>query len=416
MKPYDVLIIGAGPAGIAAAIQAGRAGSSCAVVEKNGMPGGAITAAGIAAPGLFAVAGKQIIAGIGWELVAKSLRECGEPEPDLTQWDPVFWKNQIAISPVVFAAVCDREMLESGVEILYHTMLGALKDEGSFWRVTLCAKEGLYEVAAEIVIDCTGDANAVALAGYETVEPPKCQPGTYSVRLSGTKGLRTEAELAAIFADECRKGTVRASDLGWSKGCSTLFYDRNGVNGNHIAIERAYTSEGRTRAEIKGRAAVLRAYRFGKRHGGAADLRMDLAASECGIRESRTILGETIVTDADYRSGRRFPDALSYAWYPMDRHEFDSVDARPLDPEMIPTVPRGALLPKGARRIAAAGRIISAEPGAIAGLRIQAVCFATGQACGAMAHLAVSRGQEMKDLPLSEIRKLLEAHAAIVPD
>ena len=416
MKHYDVLVIGAGPAGIAAAIQAGRAGSTCAVVEKNGMPGGAITAAGIAAPGLFAVAGKQIIAGIGWELAVKSLRECGMPEPDLTQWDPVFWKNQIDINPVVFAAVCDREMLEAGVEILYHTMPGALKNEETFWRVTLCGKEGLYDVAANILIDCTGDANAVSLAGCETVEPPQCQPGTYSVRLSGTKSTRSEEELAEIFARECRKGSVRPSDLGWSKGFSTLFYERSGINGNHIAIQRAYTSEGRTRAEIEGRASVLRAYRFGKLQGGCTDLQMDFASWECGIRESRTIVGETRVTDDDYRSGRRFPDALCYAWYPMDRHEFDFINARPLDPKVIPTVPRGALLPKGARRIAAAGRIISAEEGAIAGLRVQAVCFATGQACGAMAHLAVSRGQEMKDLPLADIRQLLRTHGAIVPN
>ena len=90
MKHYDVLVIGAGLAGIAAAIQSGSAGSTCAVVEKNGMPGGTITAAGIAVPGLCAVAGRKIIAGIGWELVEKRLRECGTPEPDLTQWDPVF--------------------------------------------------------------------------------------------------------------------------------------------------------------------------------------------------------------------------------------------------------------------------------------------------------------------------------------
>lgn len=416
MKHYNVLVIGAGPAGIAAAIQAARSGSACAVVEKNGMPGGTITAAGIASPGLFAVAGRRIIAGIGWELVEKTLRECGSPKPDLTRWDPVFWKNQIDIDPVVFAAVCDREMIDAGVELLYHTMLGALENDNNRWRVTLCGKEGLYDVTADIVIDCTGDGNAAALAGCRMVDPPCCQPGTYSVRLSGTAGLRPETELAGIFAEECRRDAVRASDLGWCKGYSTLFYSRGGVNGNHIAVDRVYSSRGRTNAEVEGRAAVLRAYRFLKQHGGCKDLQMSFAASECGIRESRTILGETTVSDMDYRSGRLFPDALCYAWYPMDRHEADSVNAEPLDPKVIPTVPRGALLPKNSSRIAAAGRIISAEPGAGAGLRIQAVCFATGQACGAMAHLAASSRREMKELPLSDIRDLLRKHGAIVPD
>ncbi|MBQ8753526.1 MAG: FAD-dependent oxidoreductase, partial [Lentisphaeria bacterium] len=130
VKKYDVIVIGGGAAGVAAAIRAGRDGVRCALIEKNGIPGGTITACGIAAPGLFAVNGKQIISGIGWELVCKALAETGTPPPDLSRWDEVFWRNQIDINPVIFSAVCDQELLAANVDIHYHTMLGALKDEG----------------------------------------------------------------------------------------------------------------------------------------------------------------------------------------------------------------------------------------------------------------------------------------------
>ncbi len=139
IRHCDVLVIGAGPAGIAAAIQSARAGSDCVLVEKNGMPGGAITAAGIASPGLFAVAGRQIIGGIGWELVTKTRRECGERTPDLSCWDPVFWKNEVPINPLVFAAVCEREMLAAGVDLRYHTMPATLSFKKNEWLAGLCA-------------------------------------------------------------------------------------------------------------------------------------------------------------------------------------------------------------------------------------------------------------------------------------
>ena len=414
-KHCDVLVIGAGPAGIAASIQAARAGSRCILAEKNGMPGGTITAAGISTPGLFAVEGRQIIGGIGWELITKTRQECGETIPDLSLWDPVFWKNEVRINPLVFAAVCDREMTAAGIDLRYHTMLGALVFEADKWKAKLCGKEGLYDVEAEVVIDCTGDANAVAIAGLETVIPDVCQPATYSVHLSGTEGFRQRKELALTFEEQCKQGAIRPSDLGWGTGYSTLFIERRGVNANHVAADRAYESKGRTRAEIEGRASVLRAWHFLRQYGDCPDLKLDFAGSECGIRESRTIRGETSVSDKDYQDGRIFPDALCYGWYPMDRHEFDRINAIPLETTVFPTVPRGAMLPRRSRRIAAAGRIIDAAPGAIAGLRVQAVCFATGQACGAMAHLTASSGVEIRDLPLEKIRKLLRRHGAIVP-
>ena len=400
MIQYDVIVIGGGAAGIAAAIRAGRDGVRCALIEKNGIPGGTITACGIAAPGLFAVKGKQIISGIAWELVCKTLAEADLPPPDLSHWDEIFWHNQIEINPLIFAAVCDRELLAANVDIRYHTMLGALKDEGDFWRVTLCGKQGIFEVTSSIVIDCTGDANATSIAGYETITPETCQPGTYSVLLENVRDTGFSEEFNQLFEKENAENRIFPSDVGWSSGYSSLFLERRGINANHICNINAYSSEERTKAEIAGRAAVLRAFRFYKGQKGLENLNLRSVAFEGGIRESRVIRGEYIITDEDYSSGRIFADAVCRAWYPMDRHENDRIDAKKIGEDVIPTIPRRALLPVGSRRFAAAGRIISSTGGANAGLRVQAVCMATGEVCGAMASWAVKSNIDMRDVPL----------------
>ena len=403
VKKYDVIVIGGGAAGVAAAIRAGRDGVRCALIEKNGIPGGTITACGIAAPGLFAVNGKQIISGIGWELVCKALAETGTPPPDLSRWDEVFWRNQIDINPVIFSAVCDQELLAANVDIHYHTMLGALKDEGDCWRVTLCGKEGLFEVKSSIVIDCTGDANATSVAGYDTITPDVCQPGTYSVFLENVENTGTSEEFEEAFQKECAENRLQPADVGWASGYSTLFLERRGVNANHVCGINAYSSANRTQAEIAGRAAVLRAYRFYRGRKGLENLKLHSVAFECGIRESRVIRGEYVITDEDYASGRVFEDAVCRAWYPMDMHEDDHINAKKIGLDIIPTVPRRALIPAGSHRFAAAGRIISATRGASAGLRVQAVCMATGEVCGAMAALSAKSGVDMRDVPLENL-------------
>ena len=165
-ESFDVLVVGAGAAGITAALQAARAGAAVCLVEKNGIPGGTMTVSGIHYPGIFNAWGRQVIAGIGWELVAKTLETMGRPMPDFSRADMTrHWEHQIPLDPVIFAAIVDRELLAAGVTIKYHTMLGALSGEESGWAVTLCGRDGLYEVKSKVVADCSGDANAAKLAG-----------------------------------------------------------------------------------------------------------------------------------------------------------------------------------------------------------------------------------------------------------
>ena len=159
---FDILVAGAGTAGVCAAIQAARAGASVCLVEKNGIPGGTITAAGIAYPGIFHAWGKQVIAGIGWELVERTRQESRDPLPNLCDTNlNEHWRYQVQIDPVIFAALCDEEFEKAGVTVKYHTMIGAAETAADGVGLTLCGKDGLYPVFARRVIDCTGDAGTL---------------------------------------------------------------------------------------------------------------------------------------------------------------------------------------------------------------------------------------------------------------
>lgn len=164
--PYDVIVIGGGTAGVIAAIQAGRAGARTLLVEKSGMLGGTMTLGGVSAPGIFFAWKKQIIAGIGWELVTRCLREAGQSLPGaVLDFDLPYWRHHISIDGAVLTALCDEAVVESGAEILFHAMIaGVVPAEVGHWVVTLCTKTGLSTRTAKVLIDATGDANATALA------------------------------------------------------------------------------------------------------------------------------------------------------------------------------------------------------------------------------------------------------------
>jgi len=119
---YDVIVVGGGTAGVVAAIQAGRAGASTLLVEKNAMLGGTMTIGGINAPAHFFAWGKQVVGGIGGELVRKTLEETGQPipTPEPTR-DHVHWDG-VHMDISIYAALCDAAVLAAGIDLLFHAI------------------------------------------------------------------------------------------------------------------------------------------------------------------------------------------------------------------------------------------------------------------------------------------------------
>lgn len=416
MRNYDIVIVGGGTAGVVAAIQAARAGAASLLVEKEGVLGGTMIAAAVNAPASFMAWDRQVIAGIGWELVRRTLEETGHGVSEALVAKSPAGIRHVTIDRAVFAALADEAVLTAGATLLLHTMLASARLDGDAWRLELCTKTGLLPVEARVLIDCTGDANAVTLAGLEVERPAALQPGTLVMQFDGYDPAKLDfAAIQAAFDKEVAHGRLNRGDTGWHNGSVEPLLRWRGGNCVHVHGIDGRTSEGKTAAEVEARRVLLRLVRFFRAQPGLGDFHVTFFATECGIRETVTIRGRATITAADYESGRMWDDAICYSHYAIDMHEEHGLTYRALKPGTHPTLPYGALVPAGSRRLLAAGRCISGDREAYSAYRVAATCMAVGQAAGAAAALACRLNCDVADVPLGELRSLLAEHGAIVP-
>ncbi|PTY01995.1 FAD-dependent oxidoreductase [Verrucomicrobia bacterium LW23] len=429
---YDVIVVGGGSAGICAAVQAARAGAHTLLLEKSGILGGTTVLAGVNFPGLFHAWGKQVIAGIGWELTHAAVREMGQSLPDFSQYKTLkHWQMQIPVDKAVYAALADELVVNSGVDLQLHTMVGEVvyqrtyttadgeKENLTPWYLITCGKEGMRRVRTRTLIDCTGDANIIRMAGYPLRRSTLRQPGTLVMDTPVFDYDKLDWEvIEANFRAAVEAGTMLATDFHRTGNPVKSFLHSRGRNSMHVVDIDGETSAGKTTADLKARAAMLRIIRFLRAQPGLEDFELLSFATECGIRETAIIEGEADVALADYTSGRIWSDAVCNSFYPIDLHrpEGHGIDFRVLREPDVPTIPLRALLPKGSRHLLAAGRIASGDQLANSAYRVQASCMAMGQAAGAVAALSALSGKELRDVPLEDIRALLRQNAAIVPE
>ncbi len=417
---YDVVVMGGGTAGAIAAIQSARAQARTLVVEKSGTLGGTITLGGVNFPGLFHAWGRQIIAGIGWELVSQSAALSGQSLPDFSNYYRPHWMLQIPVNRTLFSALAHTKAHASGADLLFHSMPAAVEwDEArQRWNLQICCKEGLMSITAKVIIDATGDANAVRMAGFPLRKNSALQPGTLMLQCSGYDPATLHYPLIQqAWNDALKTGEVRPGDVGGKEMSVEHFLHTYGKNCIHITGIDASTSKGKSEAELKAREAVLRIYRFFHQQPGLEQFSIEDSATECGIRESCVIEGEADVTIQDYQSGRLWKDAVCHSYYPIDIHREDGngVDVRPLAEGVVPSIPLRAMIPKGSTRLIVAGRCISGDKGASSAYRVQASCMAMGQAAGAIAALSVALDRDIRDIPRANLVRLLQHHGAIVP-
>ncbi|MAF12547.1 FAD-dependent oxidoreductase [Candidatus Poribacteria bacterium] len=369
----DVLVVGGGTAGTIAAIQAGRAGAKTLLVERHSQLGGTTTTGGVAFPGLFDAWGKQIIAGIGWELVRESVELDGGTLPDFSKVPQRHWENQVPVNMFLYGIMAEEKCTQAGVQIAYYEFPQEITKTADGWQVDCAGFGTRRRVLCKQIVDCTGGAEVVGMLKLPRLREEETQPGSM------------------LFQ------TGNANDPG--RGQLHALYVHGADSSNSRTV---------TRANMTGRKAVLAKVREEKQ-------RLMHLQPEPGFRESYRIVGETIITVDDYTSGRQFDDAVCNAFYPVDIHTKTGVRPAPLQPGVLPTIPLRALIPKDGRNIIVAGRCLSSDRLANSGLRVQASCMAMGQAAGVTATLAAQHGTTPLSVPLAEIHKLLREHGAIVP-
>ena len=376
----DVLVVGGGTAGHVAAIQAGRAGAKAMVMERASCLGGMTTRGGVCFPGLFDAWGKQIIAGIGWELVTECVELDGGTLPNFAKVPQRHWQNQVHINQFLYYILAEEKCEEAGVKICYHEFPHSIKETSDGWEVDCVGFGTRRRVLCKQIVDCTGGAEVAGMLGHHRLRGEERQPGSIQFLVGE--------------ANNPGRGTKRGG-----AGLLHAIY----VHGADSTNSRTVTE-----ASLTGRKAVLDKVR-------KSGQRLMHLQPEPGFRESYRIEGETVITVNDYTSGRVFDDAISYAFYPVDLHTKTGVRPKPLKPGKVPTIPLSALIPKDSRNIIVAGRCVSSDRLANSGLRVQASCMGMGQAAGVAATLAAKSGTTPLEVPLTEIHAVLREHGQIVP-
>jgi len=411
----DVLVVGGGSAGHVAAIQAGRLGAKTVLLERNSQLGGTTTTGGVNYPGLFHAWGRQYISGIGWELVAKTMKVDGKKLQDFSKVPKRHPDHQVRVNAHLYALLAEEACLEAGVSLAYYQFPQTIEKTSDGWLVNVVGQGVQYQLRCRQIVDCTGSASVVGMLGFERMWSDVRQPGTQMVVFTGfdqevvqeKKALIQKMYDEAIVDGRLQKGdTWRGNAMGPISGSS---------GSNHIFGADSSTAATQTQTNLAGRKHVLRMLKFMKTLPGGANATIDRMMNETASRETYRIKGEAIVTVHDYTPGRIFDDALGYSFYPIDLHDEHGVKPKPLPHGKVPTIPRGALIPKGSKNIMVAGRCLSSDRLANSAARVQASCMGMGQAAAVTAVLAAKMNTTPSSVPLKEIRQNLKAHNAIVP-
>ncbi len=411
----DVLVVGGGTAGTIAAIQAGRAGMKTVLIESGSQLGGTITTGGVAYPGIFFAWGKQVIGGIGWELIQDCVSVNNDVLPDFSvPHGRQHWKHQIQINPAVYSLLAEEKCLSAGVQIRFYESPVSAQFKRGRWFVRLQGKGTETEVTCKQLIDATGNAFVTSLAGFSLLREQETQPGTLQFTLGGLDDRKVDRDLllqhydAAIERGELKKGEV--TNL-------SAFFGNNGVTTpQHIAGADSSTSVTHTLANIRARSSALRILRFFKKVPGCQNVKIGMMRTEVAVRETYRIDGLYKVTHEDYVLGREFRDAICYSYYPIDLHNEDGVTPNQLTDGVIPTIPLGALIPTDSENLIVAGRCVSSDRLANSALRVQASCMAMGQAAGIAAALAAQGDCSILDVPVQEVQQAIRKHGGILPD
>ncbi|HZS31757.1 MAG TPA: FAD-dependent oxidoreductase [Methylomirabilota bacterium] len=455
----DVLVCGGGTAGAVAAVAAARTGARTLLVEQYGRVGG-MASTGMSFLGVSDARGRRALGGIGGELFERLLRigAAFADRPD-KQVGSVTVADPVLLQQLLLAM-----LTEAGVGLLLHTfVVDVLADRGRVAGILAANKAGLEIQPARVVVDATGDADVAARAGATFVlgrpGDGAMQPVTRIFRVAG---IDRDALFAYLRAHPQEMGLPERWDGGAdytardldapsvvmdafaglvaaarAAGEFTVPRDRIGIetgpvpgvvtiNATRVHGIDATDPDALSRAEVETQRQMLEVFQFLRRRvPGFRDAWLLDANYQVGVRETRHVRGDYVLTLEDVLAGRDFPDTVARGAYPLDLHDVrpgaevlgrtvggGGVTLRTI--ERAYGIPLRALVPAGVEGLLVAGRAISASHEAAGSARGQAVCMATGHAAGTAAALAAAGETAPRALEIGRLQATLRAQGAIL--
>ncbi|MEG0788592.1 MAG: FAD-dependent oxidoreductase [Alistipes sp.] len=434
----DILIVGGGPAGIMAAQAASGKGQKVMLIESRSFLGGNLTL-GLPILSFLGRKGNQIIKGLPQQFMDRFAahhalqghRAC-PLHVSITMIDPDLAKT-LALEL----------MEECGVEVLLFVFCADVIKEGNDVKgVIIESKAGREAILAKTVIDCTGDGDVACRAGATCEKGDKeggMQPPTLMFCMKGVDVKRLRDNIAdhpeifdmdtipnEFFRKEANfivvgmRGMIRkAREAGIHIPVERtiiltgLAKDEIWVNMSRVSGVDSTDPASNTFGEIEARKQNYEIVRYLKEYvPGFENAWMEKMASFLGIRESRRVVGEYMLTDEDILACRRFDDAIAAASYPVDIHHAQGGDCTLYWCDDCYDIPYRCLVPKGVGNLLVAGRCASTTHEAMGSTRVMSTCMAMGEAAGKAAQIALLDKVSPAKVDVHKVQEALLAEGA----
>lgn len=435
----EVVVVGAGPAGVASAVAAAREGADVLLVERYGILGGTLTAALV--PHFDPIRLLEV-KGIPREIYENLKKEGAliEGERKKFQMPYTFWETGSAFDPETFKFILLEMLEKAGVRLLLHSLaVEAIVKGNVVSGVIVQNKSGRQAIQSKVVIDATGDGDIAAASGAvfeigKMALTPCFRMGnvnlkkTFDYLKKNPEDFGGHPRLGKYMQDYTRSciiaGFHKLIDKAVEKGDLSLdFIRETGISFhlmprkgevcvNTISISNidALNAWDLTKAEVEGRKLIMKVANFIKKYiPGFENSYIIDSGFQIGVRETRRIIGDYVLTVEDIQKGRKFDDVVVRSkWGHTDVHDpvsrkwsFSLIEG-PYD------IPYRCLLPKGVENLLVSGRCISTTHEALASVRIAPICMATGQAAGIAAALAAKENISPRKISISDLHTALK--------
>ena len=415
MERYDLIVVGGGLTGVAAAVSAAREGLKVLLAERNGSCGGAL-ANNLVYPFMEwwtpkkGENVKELSAGIFAEMRERMNRY---KVPDKKHH---FYSEYCKI-------ILDDMLEEAGVTVLYHAALCGVNTDGTAVKsLVFAVKNGLLEADADFYVDASGDGDLMAFAGCEfclgRTEDGYCQPMTTCFRLGNIdiKKFREELpEMQKKYKEEQAKGNL----INPRENLLVFFGTGTGVvhfNTTRVVKHDPTDPFAVSRAEILARKQIRELVELLKGFESCKNVEILSIAAEIGVRESRKLVGEYVLTQEDLKACTMFEDSIALGNYDIDIHSPTGAGTSHyyFEDGTYYSIPYRSLVPKEFGNLLVAGRCLSATHEAQASVRIMPICATLGQAAGTAVAVMHKTETDNKTVSVKAVQEILEKNGAAI--